>query len=838
MLRLLLLVLLVCLLPWMVPGCQGQDHELPEEMEEEPRSGPCGSPPVPAPGQRCAVRPGAGPGLLLRGTVLLPDRVLSPGEVLIGADGRIRCVHSCCADRAGSVPWVHCPEGVISPGLINAHDHIGFTKSPPVAHGDLRYDHRHEWRRGVPGNPDKPRLTVPGGANAQALQWGELRQVLAGTTSLVGAGQGAGVLRNLDTTAQEGLREVPVEADTFPLGDAEGFMTSSGCAYPRLRQASTLAGLDAYLPHIAEGVSAAARNELVCLSSFEGGGQDLLGPITGIVHAVAITAEDARMLAARRTGVVWSPRSNIDLYGHTAPIPLLDRAGVLLALGTDWTATGSMNLLRELRCADELNRTYFAGHLSDQALWQMVTLNAALMTGTADVLGQIKVGHVADLAVFWGPEGKGAHAAVVRAELPDVLLTLRGGLPLYGEAELLAALGHGDGQGCELLQVCGTAKRLCAERETGRNLAMLEAQAGRPLYPLLACGTPPMEPSCVPARRGEFGGQITAEDPDGDGLVGTSDNCPNVFNPPRPMDRGVQPDSDGDGLGDVCDPCPLDRDLLMCMPADPRDRDADGIADHLDNCPGLANTDQADTDMDGRGDACDACPMVATAYGEPCPFTVRQLRDPMLGMRPRRGTEVSVRDLLVVAVRDKRGFGFHARDLEGPQDYAGILVFTGGMGPPRATDGTPLEVGHVVQVRGTFGEFHRQDQIDNVLELRITGRAEVVPRPIRQADLLGGGERLESLLVRLENLTMQRQVPPPMGAMGEDDFWASEDPMATCAGDAPPCVRIGDFLLDGDKADMQPPFVPGGLLRAVVGVVSGFRDLYSIEVRSAADIFR
>jgi len=38
------------------------------------------------------------------------------------------------------------------------------------------------------------------------------------------------------------------------------------------------------------------------------------------------------------------------------------------------------------------------------------------------------------------------------------------------------------------------------------------------------------------------------------------------------------------------------------------DRDADAIPDLVDNCPDLANLDQADEDLDRIGDACDPCP--------------------------------------------------------------------------------------------------------------------------------------------------------------------------------------------------------------------------------------
>ncbi len=40
------------------------------------------------------------------------------------------------------------------------------------------------------------------------------------------------------------------------------------------------------------------------------------------------------------------------------------------------------------------------------------------------------------------------------------------------------------------------------------------------------------------------------------------------------------------------------------------DTDHDGRADNCDNCPTVANADQADTDRDGQGDACDNCPNI------------------------------------------------------------------------------------------------------------------------------------------------------------------------------------------------------------------------------------
>lgn len=72
-------------------------------------------------------------------------------------------------------------------------------------------------------------------------------------------------------------------------------------------------------------------------------------------------------------------------------------------------------------------------------------------------------------------------------------------------------------------------------------------------------------------------------DVDGDGVLNTVDNCPEVANPD-------QADRDGDHVGDACN--------------DANDADGDEWADRLDNCPAAANPGQADTDHNGVGDAC------------------------------------------------------------------------------------------------------------------------------------------------------------------------------------------------------------------------------------------
>ena len=428
--------------------------------------------------------------ILLIGTIVTPDTTFD-GEVLVERD-LITCVDrgTTCGDLPDAQgATVIDTKGVISPGLVDAHNHILFDifddddwfptqvyqdhdQWPSEARYKAMLDVKQCLVNDSQGKPawcaQTPYGSAAGSLRCEVDKWGELKGLVAGTTSIVGlAGTTeacfGSLARSIDA-AQNGLGQDKLQTSAlFPPSSPSSVCTNFASGKT-----------DAYVIHAGEGTDAKALAEFATLGTLTTPNGCLYASQTTITHGVAFTATQFTAMAQASMKLVWSARSNVSLYGATADIPTALAAGLTIAIAPDWSMGGSQNMLDELRYADTWDNTHWSDRLSPKDIVTMGTSNAAAALALESRLGKLEVGHLADIAVFSGDVTK-PYDTILAARPAQVRLVMVGGVTLYGDTDL-AALAPAQ-PGCETIDICGTPKFLCvATTDTTNKLGQTYAQ--------------------------------------------------------------------------------------------------------------------------------------------------------------------------------------------------------------------------------------------------------------------------------------------------------------------------------------------------------------------------
>jgi 5-methylthioadenosine/S-adenosylhomocysteine deaminase len=373
----------------------------------------------------------------LTGCVLTPAGPVEGGYVVVGMDGLVSAVQP---TKPQGVKVLDT-EGVILPGLIDLHGHPEFNVFAAWEPPQL-FANRYRWRdsalyKQLVRDPQNTLIAaLPSGTQ---LRYAEVRALVSGTTAIQGAsgktrGNDEALVRNVD------LR-------IFGQHKARSMIDlPSATSRDMVRLESIIddvktGAVTAFYLHLAEGMTddERSRKEFGRLVDLKA-----LTPATIIIHGCALTREDLGHVKDAGAKLVWSPQSNLRLYGQTTPAADAIALGIPVGLGADWLPSGSTSLLAELKVAARVLARQGAPRTHRQ-LVEMVTSTAAAIAGLDDHLGQVAPGRPADLLVLERIH-EDPWTSVVAADPSRVELVTIGGNLTYGRADWVTELAESTDQ--------------------------------------------------------------------------------------------------------------------------------------------------------------------------------------------------------------------------------------------------------------------------------------------------------------------------------------------------------------------------------------------------------
>jgi cytosine/adenosine deaminase-related metal-dependent hydrolase len=191
--------------------------------------------------------------------------------------------------------------------------------------------------------------------------------------------------------------------------------------------------------------------------------------------------------------IVWSPRSNFELYGATANVAAAFREGVTMALAPDWSPSGSDNMFDEIKYAARVSREKLDGLFSSRQLVEMASTVPARVARIDDKVGRLAPRMLADFFLVHVDQAHvptDPYQAITNGSIGDIDLVAIAGVPLYGDPGFLRQLQVKT----EPLEVCGVARALNVDALPSGPFAQVEARlkeqmkaVGSELAPLAEC---------------------------------------------------------------------------------------------------------------------------------------------------------------------------------------------------------------------------------------------------------------------------------------------------------------------------------------------------------------
>jgi cytosine/adenosine deaminase-related metal-dependent hydrolase len=346
--------------------------------------------------------------------------------------------------------------GTMFPGLIELHNHLAYN-ALRLWQVPKKYNNRDQWS----GIPEYRKLvsgpmTVVGkspGLLPPLIRYVEAKCLISGVTTSQGIALFSnagirrfyrGIVRNVEETDDENLPEAETRIADVEAQSAQKFLA-------RLKRETC------FLLHLSEGVDAKAREHFLALNFAQN--EWAITPQLSGIHCAALKPEDFTVLGQLGGAMVWSPLSNLLLYGGTANIAPAIAAGVRIGIGSDWSPSGSKNLLGELKVAWLVAQQ--TGGIARHDIIAMATRTAAKILGWGSVLGTIEPGKLADLIVVDGTS-QDPYDQLIRTKENGITLVVINGVPRFGQNTFMSALGATG----EALTIDGQKRTLFLKQDT------------------------------------------------------------------------------------------------------------------------------------------------------------------------------------------------------------------------------------------------------------------------------------------------------------------------------------------------------------------------------------
>jgi cytosine/adenosine deaminase-related metal-dependent hydrolase len=362
--------------------------------------------------------------------------------------------------------------GTIFPGLIELHNHLSYNALPLWSPVPKLFQYRDQWSTYKDYRPliSGP-MTVIGEHRDEdgnpallsaLVRYVECKCLLGGVTTSQGIKLNSnagisrfyrGLIRNVEQTDDPSLSQAQARIADVDAKDAQRFLA-------QINKEDSC-----YLLHLSEGITnanqpdSAAREHFLALEIAPD--KWALNSVFCGIHSAGLLPQDFEVMAKQGSSMVWSPLSNMLLYGATARVEAARASGVRIGIGSDWSPTGSKNLLGELKVAWLHSQHMLNGLFSSRDIVAMATRDAAKILKWEGKVGAIITGARADFLVIPGTTGD-PYDALIHAKESDIQLVMINGVARHGAPAIMSALAPDD----QTIKVGGQSRKLFLKQNT------------------------------------------------------------------------------------------------------------------------------------------------------------------------------------------------------------------------------------------------------------------------------------------------------------------------------------------------------------------------------------